>query len=136
MGRRGFEGELEFDVGGGAVGGSEPGAEGVQGSLEQEDERFAAIDGMFEIDRGNDGPGRPEETQEASGLAVKQVVDGGDVGAESFGEILARQPGEVGQGAQAPLLEKVQMPSSKFQIAEPLEEREGEMGKRNEGRGR
>lgn len=123
--RRGFEIELEFDVGGGAVGGSEPGAKSVQRAFEEENEWLAAVDGVLEIDGGNDGLGRPEKAQETAGFAVKQIMDGGDGRAEAFGEALTGKLGEIGQGAEAPLRENFQVPRAEFQM---LEEREGESG--------
>lgn len=131
--RRGFEIELEFDVGGGAVGGSEPGAKSVQRAFEEENEWLAAVDGVLEIDGGNDGLGRPEKAQETAGFAVKQVMDGGDGRTQAFGEALTGKLGEIGQGAEAPLRENFQVPRAEFQM---LEEREGESGEWVLGGGR
>ena len=51
-------------------------------------------------------------------FGVEDVMKLGDLGAESFGEILSWEEGEIGEGVEAPELEKFQVGSSKFQVGE------------------
>jgi hypothetical protein len=122
-----IEGEGEVDGVGGALGGMEPGAEGVEGALEQEEERVEGFERVFEFLLGLVVLRGAVEIEEAVVFAVEDVVEAGGVGPEAFGESLARQGGELVEGGDAPEMEKVGV--GKWEPgARKLECGEGELG--------
>lgn len=64
---------------------------------------------MFQMNDGNDRWIGTEELEQAVGFAVEEVVEAGAGGAEAVREALAGQAGEVGEGAESPLLEEFQV---------------------------
>jgi len=99
--------------------------EGLQEAFGDEEERFVAVDGWFEVMLDLVVGGGAVELEKAVVLLVEDVVEAGEVGAEAFGESLAGKLGEVAEGLETPELENPGVGNRKGRGADEFVEREG-----------
>ena len=101
------EGERHGEGGGGGLVGGETGAEGVEAAMQEEEERFEGLERVVEIAGGVEVLRGTMKGEEAVVFAMEDVVEAGGFGAETFGEPLAREGGEVAEGVEAPEVEEL-----------------------------
>lgn len=128
MGRSVVEGEGEVELGSGALVVVEAVAEGLEEALCHEEE------GLVVFDRGLEGVGDvvvvfgAVELEEAVVFAVGDVVELREFFAEAFGETLAGEIREIGEGLEAPELEDLGVWEGEGFREDEVGEFEGERG--------
>jgi hypothetical protein len=103
------EGKAEVNHEGGPLHGGKAGAEGVEGAAEEKEKGFERLEGMLEFVADPELRFGAVEIEEALMLAVKNVVQARDLGAEPLAEALAGKGREVTEGAEPPEAEEVEV---------------------------
>ena len=111
-----IEGEGEPDGDGGALEGAETGAEGVEATTEDEEERFESFERMFQFAGHGEFPGWALQGEEAVVLPVQDIVGLGCLRAEPFPESLARKGGKAPESLDAPEAKEISVQVYMFRL--------------------